>query len=149
MDTRADCLCVCAHRSSFSDARTRVDQPRSSTFKKTNVAVSSEKETSLRQTVPCGTDNVQDTVLHIAGSIVGGSISTISPNVDSNHPFSAISVCSLILYAKGIYQQSSVLKSSSCPNDLVAAMVAWRHRPPLQDTSKSREPGEQEAQISH
>ena len=90
MDTRADPLYVCAHRSSLPDARTRVDQSHPSTFKKTNVVVSSEKETDLHQNVDCGTDIVQDTVLHIAGSILGGIISTISPNADSNRPFSAI-----------------------------------------------------------
>ena len=93
MDTRADPLCVYSHRSSFSDAHSRVYQSRPSTFEKTNVVVSPGKETDICQNVPCGIDNVQDTVLHIAGSIVGGSISTILPNADSNHPFSAIFAC--------------------------------------------------------
>ena len=97
MGSRADPLCVCFHRSSFSEARTPVNQSRPSTFKKTNVVVSSEEETDLGQIVPCGTDNVQDTVLHIDGSIVGGSISTISPNADSNHPISCEFCMPLIL----------------------------------------------------
>ena len=89
----ADPLYVCAHRSSFPNARTRVNQSHPSTFKKTNMVVSSEKETDLRQTVPYSTDNGQDTVLHIAGSISGGSTLIISSNADSNHPFSAIFAC--------------------------------------------------------
>ena len=90
MDPRADSLGVCAHCSSFSDARSRINQSRSSTFGKINAVVSSEGETDLHQAVLCDTDNVQDAVLHIAGAIVGGSISNIAPNVDSIHPFSAI-----------------------------------------------------------
>lgn len=93
MHPRVDPLGVCAHRSSFSDARSRVNQSRPSTFKKTNAVVSSEGEADLHQTVLCDTDNLQDAVLHIAGVIVGGSISTISPNADSNHPFSATLPC--------------------------------------------------------
>ena len=93
MDPRADSLGLCSRRSSFSDARLCVNQSRPSTFKKTNAVVSSEKEMDLHQTVLCDTDKVQDAALHIAGAIVGGSISTISPKTNGNHPFSAIFAC--------------------------------------------------------
>ena len=84
MDTRADPLGVCTHRSSFTD---------SPTLKKTNVVASSKKEMDLGQTAPCGADNVQDTVLHIPGSVIGGNVSTISPSAGSDPPFSSIVAC--------------------------------------------------------
>lgn len=93
MDTRADPLGVCIHRSSFIDARFRVNLSLPSTSQKSNAVDSSEQDTDFGQTISCSTGNVQGKVLHIAGSIIGGSTSTIWPNADSNHPFSSISAC--------------------------------------------------------
>ena len=93
MDTRADPLGVCIHRSSFIDARIPVNLSRLSSSKKTNAVDSSKKDMNFGQTVPCSAGNVQGNVLHIAGSIIGGSTSTIWPNADSNHPSSSISAC--------------------------------------------------------
>ena len=96
MDTQADPLCVCTHLSSFSNARTPVNQSHPSTFKKTNAVVSSEKEKDLGHIVP-----LKDTVSHIAGSIIGGSISTISPSAEGIHPIFCKFCMPLILRHQG------------------------------------------------
>ena len=90
MDTRPDPLGVCIHRSSFIDAPICVNRSRSPTSQKKNAVDNSEKDTDLGQTIPCSADSVQGNVLHIAGSIIGGSTSTIRPDADSNSPLSPI-----------------------------------------------------------
>ncbi len=86
MDTRADPLGLCIHRSSFNDDRIRVNLSRPSTFEKNNGVDNSEAEFDFGQTNFCSACHAQGNVLHIAGSNFGGSISTVWPNADSNHP---------------------------------------------------------------
>ena len=90
MDTRPDPLGICTHRNSFIDARICLNRSRPPISQKKNAVDSSEKDMDLGQTIPCSADSVQGNVLHIAGSIIGGSTSTIRPDADSNHPLSPI-----------------------------------------------------------
>ena len=93
MDTKADPLGVCIHRSSFISARTRANLSHPSTSKRISAVEISENDMDFGQTTSSSTGDVQGKVLHIAGLIIGGSTSTIQSNADSNHPSSSISAC--------------------------------------------------------
>ena len=75
---------VCTHRSSFIDARVCLHLSSPPTSQKKNAVDSSGKDMVLGQTIARSTGDVQGEVLHIAGSITGGSTSTIWSNADSN-----------------------------------------------------------------